>query len=85
MLISGFFNFKITSIDLQELKDFTFERSFGGLIFGYGAFTIESGGRKHTLIDYIPFSEQVYLETRALIWPFDVDTEWPMRGPDNDD
>jgi hypothetical protein len=62
MLVSGLFNPKITTIALNELKDLTLERSFGGNILGYGAFTIESGGRIHTVIDYVKFPEELYLD-----------------------
>lgn len=66
MLFSGFFNPRVTTIDLLELRDLTFERSYAGKMLGYGALTIESGGRSQTLIDYIPYPEQIYLEIRGV-------------------
>src|SRR5712691_5499781 len=58
---------KVTTIDLRELKDFTYECSLGGNALGFGASTMESGGRINTLIDYISFPEQIYLEIRGTL------------------
>jgi uncharacterized membrane protein YdbT with pleckstrin-like domain len=64
ILISGYFNRRVTTIAFQELRDFTFERSYAGRMMGYGALIIESGGRSQTVIDYIGYPEQMYLELR---------------------
>jgi hypothetical protein len=68
MLLSGPFNRRITTIALQELGDLTFERSYAGVMLGYGALTIESGGRSQTLVDYVPYPEQIYLEVRDIVF-----------------
>ena len=44
MLASGIANRKIVSVDWQDLRYCTFERSFGGRLIRYGDITIESGG-----------------------------------------
>jgi hypothetical protein len=67
MLISGALNLKVTTIGLQDLSDMTFERSYGGVMLGYGALVIESGGRSQTLVDYVPYPEQIYLEVRGAV------------------
>jgi hypothetical protein len=85
MLVSGLFNPKITTIALSEMKDLTFERSYGGKMLGYGAFTIESGGRIHTVIDYVPYSEQIYLEVLGLTPIADYNESETQDNKDDDE
>lgn len=66
MLFSGLINPTITTISPQQLRDLTFERSYGGTMLGYATLTIETGGKSHTIIDYVPFPYEVYLRVRDL-------------------
>jgi hypothetical protein len=84
MLFSGYLNPRVTTIDLPELRDLTFERSYGGRMLGYGALTIESGGRSQTLIDYVPYPEQIYLEIRGVVLQdYDQDDDQDYDSDDN--
>lgn len=69
MLASGFFKRRIVSVDWQDLRYCTFERSFGGRLVGYGEITIESGGRRHTILDFLTYPEQIYLLINGITSP----------------
>ena len=45
----------------------TFSRSSTGRLLGYGAFHIEVNGKTKTVLDYIPYPEQVYLEVLNML------------------
>ena len=69
MLVSGFLSTSITSFELEDLRYCTFQRSFGGRLLGYGTIVFDAGGRSRTLVDFIPFPEQIYLEINGTISP----------------
>jgi len=69
ILSSGLFGRRVTVVPLTTLRDLAFARSAGGRLLGYGAFTFDAGSRAITVIDYIPYPEQVYLEVYALLYP----------------
>jgi Bacterial PH domain len=70
ILTSGLFSRKVMAFPLVKLLDMTFSRSTAGSLFGYGTFSIESGGgRAKAAIDYIPYPEQLYLELTNLLYP----------------
>jgi len=71
MLTSGLFTRKVGMMPLGKVTDMSFQRSFGGQLFGYGEFIIESAGQDQALrnIDYIPYPEQLYLEICEMLWP----------------
>ena len=69
MLISGFFNVRVTSFDVQDLRYCTFERSFGGRVLGYGTITFDAAGRNRTLVEFLPYPEQIYLVINGIISP----------------
>ena len=66
---SGLFTTKTTQIPLEDVKRMTLRRSYGGQVLGYGAFLLESAGRAHTIVDYLPYPEQLYLEVCGLVFP----------------
>lgn len=67
MLISGITNRKVTYTELPDLKKLTFERSFAGSVLGYGTYKIGSDGAGQLVINYIPYSEQLYVELNRLL------------------
>jgi hypothetical protein len=69
MLISGAFNTRVTSFDVQDLRYCTFERSFGGRLLGYGAIVFDAAGRNRTLVEFLPYSEQIYLIIYGMLSP----------------
>ena len=71
MLTSGLFTRKVGMMPLGKVTDMSFQRSFGGQLFGYGEFIIESAGQDQALrnIDHIPYPEQLYLEVCEMLWP----------------
>jgi membrane protein YdbS with pleckstrin-like domain len=71
MLTSGLFTRKVGMMPLGKVTDMSFQRSFGGQLFGYGEFIIESAGQDQAIrnIDHIPYPEQLYLEVCEMLWP----------------
>jgi len=69
ILTSGVLGRKVTALPLAALQNLAFSRSAGGRLFGYGAFTFESGGQAWAVIDYIPYPDQIYLEIYQLLYP----------------
>lgn len=69
MLLSGFFSARVTSFDLQDLRYCTFERSFGGRLLGYGTIVFDAAGRDRTLVEFLPYPEQIYLIINGIISP----------------
>ena len=71
MLTSGLLTRKVGMMPLGKVTDMSFQRSFGGQLFGYGEFIIESAGQDQALrnIDHIPYPEQLYLEVCEMLWP----------------
>lgn len=67
LLTSGVFNHEVVSIPLPKLADMTFSRSSTGRRLGYGALHIEVNGKTQTVLDYIPYPEQVYLEVLNML------------------
>jgi uncharacterized membrane protein YdbT with pleckstrin-like domain len=66
LVLSGFFNRTVVVIRLTDLENMTFERSSTGRITGHGSLTIGPGGAPQTVIDYVPYPEQLYLEIRII-------------------
>lgn len=66
---SGLFTTKMTQMPLEDVKRMTFRRSFGGRMLGYGTFLFESAGRPHTIVGYLPYPDQLYLEVSGLVFP----------------
>ena len=71
MLTSGVLTRTVAMMPLAKVTDMSFERSFGGRLFGYGDFILESAGQDEALrvVDHIPYPEQLYLEVCNLIFP----------------
>lgn len=68
LVLSGFFNRTVVVIRLTDLENMTYERSSTGRITGHGSpLTIGPGGAPQTVIDYVPYPEQLYLEIRGII------------------
>jgi uncharacterized membrane protein YdbT with pleckstrin-like domain len=67
LVLSGVFNRTVVVIRLIDLENMTFERSSTGRITGHGSLTIGPGGSPQTVIDYVPYPEQLYLEIRSII------------------
>lgn len=75
LVLSGFFNRTVVVIRLLDLENMTFERSSTGRITGHGSLTIGPGGAPQTIIDYVPYPEQLYLEIRGIISGFHGEEE----------
>jgi uncharacterized membrane protein YdbT with pleckstrin-like domain len=71
ILTSGVVTRKVAMMPLVKVTDMTFQRSFLGRFLGYGTFILESAGQDQALsvVDHIPYPEQLYLEVCALIFP----------------
>jgi membrane protein YdbS with pleckstrin-like domain len=71
LLTSGVMMRKVAMLPLVKVTDMTFQRSSLGRLLGFGTFILESAGQDQalTMIDHIPYPEQLYLEVCALIFP----------------
>lgn len=69
VLMSGLLSRRILSYDIQDLRYCTFERSFGGRLLGYGTISFGSGTQSRTLIDFLPYPEQMYLVINGIVSP----------------
>lgn len=67
ILISGIASRKVSYTELPDLKKMTFERSFAGLMLGYGTYKIGPDGAGQLIIKYIPYSEQIIGELSGLL------------------
>jgi hypothetical protein len=67
LVLSGVFNRTVVVTRLLDLENMTFQRSPAGRISGHGSLTIGPGGAPQTIIDYVPYPEQLYLEIRGII------------------
>jgi hypothetical protein len=67
LVLSGLFNRTVVVIRLPDLENMTFERSSTGRITGHGSLTIGPGRAPQTVITYVPYPEQLYLEIRSII------------------
>lgn len=79
ILTSGLGGRRVAVIPLVALRDLSFVRSAGGRLLGYGAFTFEAGGQTSTVIDYIPYPEQIYLEIYGLLFSGEEEEEGTGR------
>ena len=71
ILVSGFVVRKVAMMPLTRVTDMSFRRSALGRLLGYGEFIIESAGQEQALhtINFLPYSEQLYLEVCGLVFP----------------
>lgn len=72
----------ISSLSLAGVNDVSVRRSFFGRLLGYGELVVQHGGREQTaqLFQYIPYSEQLYLEISDLLAPSAEDRCPTCRG-----
>jgi membrane protein YdbS with pleckstrin-like domain len=71
MLTSGLFTRRVDMMPLGKVTDMSFRRSFGGRIFGYGEFVVESAGQDQALrnVTYLPYPERLYRDVCDMLWP----------------
>jgi Bacterial PH domain len=83
--ISGVLSRTIIATPLAAIHDLSFHRSFSGRLFGYGTFIIEPAAEGLSVIDYVPYPEQLYLELCRLIslGSSDGEDESPPRIADD--
>jgi hypothetical protein len=58
---------RVRNIPLESVKDMTLMRSRLGHMFGYGSFIFQSGTGR-TVINYLPYPVQLYLEVHGLVF-----------------
>ncbi len=71
MQTSGLLTRKVDMMPLGKVTDMSFKRSFGGRIFGYGEFVVESAGQDQALrnVTYLPYPERLYRDVCEMLWP----------------
>ena len=70
LLASGVLTRNVAMLPLVKVTDMTFQRSYTGRLLGFGEFIIESAGQDQALsiLDHIPYPEQLYLEVCGLLF-----------------
>lgn len=71
LLIYGWWRYRhVTEIPLSEAVDMSFVRTGAGRLLGYGSFRLKRPGSRWRVrkINFLPYPEQVYLETLGLIF-----------------
>ena len=71
VLVFGVLNRRVAMIPISSITDMTFDRSSSGSMLGYGQFIIQSS-QGRSIIDYVPYPEQLYLELIALAFPAEM-------------
>lgn len=66
ILISRSFQSSIMAMPLNRLSEMSFHRSLAGNMLGYGTYTVDAEGKTFPVIDYVPFSEQLYGDVMNL-------------------
>lgn len=71
LLTTGLLTRKVAMMPLSKVTDMSFQRSFGGRMFGYGEIIVESAGQNQALdrVPYIPYPEQLYLLVCGMLFP----------------
>lgn len=64
--VVGLVTRKLSSMPLSAITDLRLRRSLSGYVFGYGDMVVESKSSDQplTVLDHLPFPEEVYLLTR---------------------
>jgi type IV secretory pathway TrbD component len=71
------------SVAMTPLSDLTrmrLERSPSGRLFGFGMFV--DGSSRRIIFNYVPYTEQLYLEICVMLFPSDVVDLWASDGDD---
>lgn len=69
ILIEGILTRDVTSVPHAQVASVRFRRSAMGRLLGYGQFIIECGrSQPKWTVNFIPYPEQLYLETTGLIF-----------------
>jgi Bacterial PH domain len=69
LVTSGIGARMVSEAPLSAVRDIGFYRSNRGRLLGYGTFVLPSAPRGMTVIDFLPYPEQLYLEVCGLIFP----------------
>lgn len=71
LMVTGTLRRKVAIIPLWTVNDISFQRSFGGRLFGYGDFFVTSDAPDQILqkIEYIPYLEELYLRICDVVFP----------------
>jgi membrane protein YdbS with pleckstrin-like domain len=71
LLTTGLLTRKVDMMPLGKVTDMSFQRSFGGRIFGYGEFVVESAGQEQALrnVTFLPYPERLYRDVCDMLWP----------------
>jgi hypothetical protein len=68
ILTFGVLDRRVAMVPISSITNITFDRSSHGSMLGYGRFIIQSS-QGRSIIDYVPYPEQLYLEIIALVFP----------------
>ena len=69
LVTSGIGTRRVSETPLDSARDADFYRTKLGRLLGYGAFVFPSASKAMTIVDFLPYPEQLYLEMRGIIYP----------------
>lgn len=67
LVISGISTVEVTVSPIEDFAAVSYKRSFAGRVIGYGTVIINLTSGAALTFDYIPYSEQIYLELSNFI------------------
>jgi Bacterial PH domain len=68
LLISGALSRSVIITPLTAIHDLSFYRPLSGRLLGYGTFVVERAEQGPSVIEYLPYPEQLYLEICGIIF-----------------
>jgi membrane protein YdbS with pleckstrin-like domain len=83
MFITGIIARKVTTVPIREIHDLELHRSLIGRLIGYGRFIAQPSktGDRMPRMNYMPYSEQLFLEVASLLFPDEVENSY-QRDPE---
>lgn len=81
LLVTGLLTRRVAMMPLVKVTDMTYERSWIGRIFGYGAFVMESAGQEQALhrVDHVPQPDDVAHAMFSLLFGAPAGAPLPTR------
>jgi membrane protein YdbS with pleckstrin-like domain len=75
IFITGIIARKVTTVPVREIHDLELHRSLLGRLIGYGTFIAQPSriGYRMPRMNYMPYSEQLFLEVTSLLFPDGVE------------
>ena len=75
LFVTGPMAAKVITIPMNEIYDFSFQRSLLGRLLGYGKFIVDQATNNYSIPDmnFMPYPEQLYLDICGLLFNDEAD------------